>query len=69
MDKFYVLIGAGMLVAAIVWYVSPRSRRRIRRLAVAAALIALLLAVGYDYAHRDDAAPSPAVDVPMSTGR
>lgn len=49
MENFYVIVGMGMLVAAIVWFVSPRSRWRIRRYAFIAALLALLLAIGYHY--------------------
>lgn len=54
MENFYVIVGMGMLLAAIVWFVSPRSRHKLRRWAFIAALIALVLAIGYHYSTKDD---------------
>jgi|GEM_PF-3704481 len=49
MSGFYAVVGMGMMVAAILWIASPRSRHRLRRWAMIAALIALLLAIAYNY--------------------
>ncbi|ADD44735.1 hypothetical protein [Stackebrandtia nassauensis] len=64
MENFYVLIGMGMLLAAIVWFVSPRSRWKLRRYAFIAALIALLLALGYHYSTKDDPPGSSSSSAP-----
>lgn len=64
MSSFYAFLGMAMVVAAIAWYVSPRSRRKIRRLAFIAGLIALFLALAYNYSQKDGAAPAaPAAEV------
>ncbi|GAA4901381.1 hypothetical protein LX16_0436 [Stackebrandtia albiflava] len=55
MNAFYAVVGMGMMVAAIFWIASPRSRARIRRLALIAGLIALALAIAYNYSQRDEA--------------
>ncbi|MGH8876056.1 MAG: hypothetical protein ACRD0P_01730 [Stackebrandtia sp.] len=61
MENFYVLIGVGMLLAAIVWFVSPRSRWKLRRLAFLAAIIALILAIAYHYSTKDDPPGSSSI--------
>lgn len=58
MPAFYTFVGMAMMVAAIAWVVSPRSRHRIKRLALLAGLVALALAIAYNYSLRDDAAVS-----------
>lgn len=52
MQGFYAVVGMGMLVAAILWIASPRSRYKIKRLALLAGLIALVLAIAYNYSQR-----------------
>ncbi len=49
MQGFYAMVGMGMVVAAIFWIASPRSRLKIKRLAFLVGVIALLLAVAYNY--------------------
>lgn len=62
MSSFYAVAGMCMVVAAVVWYVSPGSRRKIKRLALIAGLVALALAVAYNYAQKDDGAAPDTVD-------
>lgn len=42
-----------MLVAAIVWLVSPRSRYKLKRLGLIALLIAVVAAIAYRYSDAD----------------
>lgn len=64
-SSFYAIVGIGLLVAAIAWYISPRSRRRIRRYAMIAGLLALALAVAYNYSQEDTASNTGELDAPV----
>lgn len=68
MESFYVIVGMGMLVVAIVWFVSPRSRWKIRRWAFIAAIIGLLLAIGYHYSTKDDPPGESSAPVTLDEG-
>ncbi|CAM3265379.1 hypothetical protein [Stackebrandtia soli] len=54
MASFYVVVGIALVVGSIAWMISPRARHRMKRYALMAAVVALILAVLYNYGQRDD---------------
>ena len=52
-SKVYVVIGMGLVIGAVLWYISPRSRHKLRRWALIAIAVAIVVAIAYNYSEGD----------------
>ncbi|HIV56338.1 MAG TPA: hypothetical protein H9902_00135 [Candidatus Stackebrandtia faecavium] len=63
-SKVYVIIGMGFVVGAVLWYLSPRARPKLRRWALIAIAVATVVAIAYNYSEADvEVAPPPVTVV------
>ncbi|MGH8791264.1 MAG: hypothetical protein ACRDXX_01275 [Stackebrandtia sp.] len=61
MSAFYVVVGIAMMFAAVAWFVSPRSRYKIKRLALLGLVIAVVLAIAWRYSQEDMSLDAPEI--------